>query len=170
MAEASLIAWIALGALCSMPSQQHALEQADTVFEGRVLVTEPTRSGTLVRMQVVQRWKGGQAEQVELHLAPTTFTSVEPAYLEGQSYLVYAKASARADAEQAEKPQSLTPERTQLFTDPCSRSMPIALAEQDLLQMGMAVVPFDPAQHTEDFPSLEQNEEEENTGDQDPTE
>jgi hypothetical protein len=129
-------AWLyglrALACSCSVLTPADAYQQADAVFEGRVVeVRAPAAEGghgasRSVRLQVVRAWKGITDEQVEV-ATPVGSTACGYDFSTDQSYFVYA---ANRDGK--------------LSVSLCSRTRKMAEAIDDLRVLGMGATPVDP--------------------------
>jgi hypothetical protein len=123
---------------CSVLTPTDAYEQADAVFEGRVVeVRAPAAdagghgASRSVRLQVVRAWKGIAGEQVEVATAVGS-TACGYDFVAEQSYFVYA---ANRDGK--------------LAVSLCSRTRPMAEAGDDLRRLGMGATPVDPLADSE---------------------
>jgi hypothetical protein len=123
----------ALACSCSVLTPAEAYEQADAVFEGRVVeVRAPAAdaaahaSSRSVHLQVVRAWKGIAGEQVEVTTA-VGGTACGYDFAAERSYFVYA---ANRDGK--------------LAVSLCSRTRPMADAAEDLHVLGMGATPVDP--------------------------
>jgi hypothetical protein len=124
---------------CIVGTPADAYKQADAVFEGRVRRVVQPPAGTeglaaqkRVQLEVVRAWKGVRTEQVEVT------TAADPAicgydFAVEQSYFVYAVAQG-----------------DQLSVSLCSRTRPMAAADDDLHALGMGMTPVDPQAGTKD--------------------
>ncbi|MFI5306821.1 MAG: hypothetical protein ACHQ53_05690 [Polyangiales bacterium] len=116
-------------AACECPSLTplEAYEQADAVFEGRVIEVAQARGDVegvhRVRLSVVRAWKGVRDETVELLAAPACGSELTA----NESYFVYASAQGG-----------------KLALGECSRTRPMPQADEDLRALGMGVTTFDP--------------------------
>ncbi len=123
----------ALACMCVQSNVQAAYDGSAAVFEGFVKeVGEPQSDAPdagprrKVRLEVVSAWKGAEGEQV------TVFTAADSAmcgytFQVERSYLVYAISGPGG-----------------LEVSLCSRTRPMAEADEDLAHLGMGATPVDP--------------------------
>jgi hypothetical protein len=127
---ASAPGWRSTAAACDCAplTPSAAYRRADAVFEGRVRGLEPSAQAGApqrVRFEVVRAWKGVGHEQLELTTAANAGCGAELAL--DHSYFVYA-----------------VEQEGHLMLGPCSRTRPMADADEDLQALGMGVTPVDP--------------------------
>lgn len=127
-------AWPSVAAACKCRPQSiaEAERASDAIFEGRVELIETAKAGATgsadalrVDLAVVRRFKGGDAERLQVQTradGPACGYGFE----RGKSYLVYASLN-----------------DGQLWVTRCSRTRPIAEAEEDLGALGMGTTPVD---------------------------
>jgi len=121
------------------PKVSDELEKSDAVFTGKVITEEyqpvkPTSAGgdvLTVKLAVERWWKGERKKEVTLYTQTirypnglTSFMSEDFRFHVGERYLVYAKLTARG-----------------LSTNNCRRTKALALAEEDLRDLGEGRLP-----------------------------
>lgn len=115
---------------CAPLTPAQAKDDATAVFEGHVVeVTEepgPPGPHRKVRLKVVRAWKGVTAEELVI-TTPAESAACGVDLAKDQSYLVYA-----------------TQQDDVLRVHSCSRTRPLADAEEDLAGLGMGATPVDP--------------------------
>ena len=119
---------------CLQQSPAEAYEQAVSVFEGHVIAVAQVPQATpehgmprlSVRFSVVRRWKGMEQEQVVLTTATDGAACGYPFAADGD-YLVYASSDEHG-----------------LTASLCSRTRPVAEADEDVRVLGMGVTPVEP--------------------------
>ena len=128
---------VARACSCMAQEQPEAFQQAASVFEGRVVSqehpTDPSGEVTVL-LDVVRRWKGADAQQVQVITASNS-AACGYNFEDGKSYLVYTNAPTD---EEGNPTAGL--ERVSL----CSRTAPIENAGADLAAMGEGITPVDP--------------------------
>jgi hypothetical protein len=127
---------------CMAQTQPDAFAGAASVFEGRVVTVEGAADPTMdvtVALAIVRRWKGMDAEQVQVVTASNS-AACGFELEQGRSYLVYTHG---ATDEEGNPTEGL--ERVSL----CSRTARIEDAGEDLAAMGEGVTPVDPQGGTE---------------------
>lgn len=116
---------------CMVSSLDEQIDQAATIFEGRVVSIEPAGSAeegpTMLRVtfDVVRGFKGRASETMVLTTADNS-AACGYAFTKDETYLVYAH-----DAGDS------------LGVGLCSRTQPIAQASEDLAKLGAGVTPVD---------------------------
>jgi hypothetical protein len=118
---------------CLQQTPAEAYEQAVSVFEGHVLEITPAPAGDehalpqlAVKLAVVRAWKGMEQEQVVVTTAGDS-AMCGYAFELDKDYLVYAGSSAKG-----------------LSVSLCSRTAPVAAADEDLRLLGMGATPVEP--------------------------
>jgi len=114
---------------CAEVTPRAALEGHGAVFEGRVVTVErPDDPGGVTRvvLEVVQTWRGADAERVEL-TTPRESSMCGVPFEPRTSWLVYADVGAAGG----------------LSTDLCQRTRRIEEASEDLAVLGAGVTPVD---------------------------
>jgi len=117
---------------CSPRSPAEAAQAASDIFEGRVQTLSATTAEDpnvpapmLVELAVVRRFKGADAERLQVRTRADG-AACGYAFERDKSYLVYAHQDGGA-----------------LWVDSCSRTAPIANADEDLAALGMGSTPVD---------------------------
>lgn len=106
---------------------EQAVQSADAIFEARVASITPEGERRLrVQMDVVQSWRGADAEHVEVLTAAQSAECGYP-FEVGRSYLVYAQRS----------------QTGALSTGLCSRTRPVQEADEDRRALGSGTVPVE---------------------------
>jgi hypothetical protein len=138
---ASSLLWInqARACKCAEPaSTLDALHAAAAVFEGQVTgLSSPDPDEVVVELNVVRTWKDANSEHITLRTHRESAACGYPFEL-NTSYLIFADEAPRDSTD------------TGLSVAHCSRTKPILEADDDLLVLGLGVVPVAP--HKQDLP------------------
>jgi hypothetical protein len=128
LAVALVALWTAPAQACSCLRQsvQDALRSSSAVFEGHVLESTVDGGVVRVRLEVSRQWKGVHTETLSVTTAGNS-AACGVAFAEGETYLVYANKNA-----------------DDTTVSLCSRTTPIAQAEEDLVTLGIGSVTVEP--------------------------
>lgn len=125
---------------CVATTAEEAFEGHDAVFEGRVLEvrrSDDPAGATVAVLEVVQHWKGIESERVEVS-TPAQGSMCGVAFEVDTSWMIYAARAGDA-----------------LTTGLCSRTRPMAEADEDRAFLGAGVVPVEVTEEDEVEPPAE---------------
>jgi len=125
---------------CVALTAEEALAGHDAVFEGRVLElrrSDDPAGATVAVLEVVQHWKGIEAERVEVSTAAQE-SMCGVSFEVDTSWMIYAERAGDA-----------------LTTGLCSRTRPMSAADEDRAFLGAGVVPVEVTEEDEVEPPAE---------------
>ncbi|MDQ3711706.1 MAG: hypothetical protein M3388_05755 [Acidobacteriota bacterium] len=111
-----------LGCVCVPATIPQKIEQAQSVFAGRVV----GRTATQIRFKVQKTWKGALYSEISLYAGNKVITSCDVSFKNGEIYLVYASTSSPGN---------------KLETNQCSGTKELASAADDLKILGKGKPP-----------------------------
>ncbi len=113
---------LVLGCVCVPTTTLQKIEQAQSVFSGKVI----GRTATKIRFKVQKWWKGARSYETFIYADSKVITSCDVSFKNGGTYLVYAFSS--------------SPEN-RLETNQCTGTKELAAADEDLKILGKGKPP-----------------------------
>jgi hypothetical protein len=111
-----------LGCVCVPTTTLQKIEQAQSVFSGKVI----GRTATKIRFKVQMWWKGARYSEISLYSDSKVITSCDISFKSGETYLIYAFTSSPGN---------------KLETNLCAGTKKLTSADEDLKILGRGKPP-----------------------------
>ncbi len=111
-----------LGCVCVPTTTLQKIEQAQSVFSGKVI----GRTATKIRFKVQMWWKGARYSEISLYSDSKVITSCDISFKSGETYLIYAFTSSPGN---------------KLETNLCAGTKKLTSADEDLKILGRGKLP-----------------------------